>query len=86
LAQRLSCSPKHLGNIERGSSRPSLECLLDISNALNVTLDYLVSENVSISNTDVHSELVLTMDHFLEDKQEEFQELRRYLQQNIKHT
>jgi hypothetical protein len=63
-----------------------LECLLDISNALNVTLDYLVSESVSISKNDAHSELVLTMDHFLEDKQEEFQELRRYLQQNMKHT
>jgi transcriptional regulator with XRE-family HTH domain len=84
LAQRLSCSSKHLGNIERGTSRPSLECLLDISNALNVTLDYLVSESVSISKNDAHSELVLTMDHFLEDKQEEFQQMRKLLRNNIK--
>lgn len=84
FAQLLTCSRKHLGNIERGESRPSLECLHDISNALNVTLDYLISENTSKNSNNEHSELVLTVDHFLEEKQQEFQQMRLIIQQLLK--
>ena len=84
FAKMLSCSRKHLGNIERGESRPSLECLHDISNALNVTLDYLVSENIPTKSYDEHSELVLNVDHFLEEKQQEFQQMRLIIQQFLK--
>lgn len=84
FAQLLACSRKHLGNIERGESRPSLECLHDISNALNVTLDYLISESSPIKSYDEHSELVLTVDHFLEEKQQEFHQMRLFIQQFLK--
>jgi len=35
----------HIGKYERGESNPSLETLVLISDALNVTLDYLVKGN-----------------------------------------
>lgn len=81
LAQDLSCSQKHIGNIERGNSRPSLECLHDISLVLNVSLDYLVSENASYATIDEHSKLVVMVDRFIEEKEMEFQQFRQILQQ-----
>lgn len=44
LSDKITCSVKHLGNIERGYARPSLECLYDISLALQVSMDTLLSE------------------------------------------
>lgn len=77
LAKRLICSAKHLGNIERGLSRPSLECLFDISTALNVSIDYLITGNTIFPPP--HSEIILNIDHFLEKQQNEISLFRHHL-------
>ena len=79
LAERLVCSAKHLGNIERGLSRPSLECLLDISSALNVSIDYLVSG--STTSPVPYSDVILNIDHFLEQQQKDVLKFRHYLKE-----
>lgn len=42
LAERLNMSTDHLGKIETGKHRCSLEILIDFSVFFNVSLDYLV--------------------------------------------
>lgn len=76
LARCLACSPKHLGNIERGVSRPSLECLLDISLALNVSIEYLLSDSIPSQTLTPQSELIIRIDEFLEKEQQNLQQFR----------
>ena len=83
LAKHLACSSKHLGNIERGSSRPSLECLQDISNVLNISLDSLISNKTSKNNLEHHSELVNLFDHFLQEQQLEIARIRHLISEYL---
>ena len=52
LAEKLDISNNHLSGVERGKEIPSLDLLVDICNALDVTPDYLLmgsmhSDNIS---------------------------------------
>ena len=42
LADELNISTDHLGKLELGRRGVSIDLLIDISNALHVTLDYLI--------------------------------------------
>lgn len=42
LAERLESSPKHMGEVERGVASFSLRKLIDVSEVLDCSLDYLV--------------------------------------------
>lgn len=46
LADRVSVSPTHLSNIETGSTRVSLTTIVKLANALNVTVDDLLCDNL----------------------------------------
>ena len=46
LAERLSLSPTHLSNIETGTTRVSLSSIVKIANALDVTVDDLLCDNL----------------------------------------
>ncbi len=50
LAEKTDKSINFIGQIERGEAKPSLETLIDIANALNVTVDTLLSDNLNITN------------------------------------
>lgn len=52
LAEITNLSPAYIGFIERGTRSITLEKLLDISNALHVSPDYLLSESISIKSDD----------------------------------
>ena len=43
LAEKLGVSKKHISEIERGIAACSIDLLLDISTALNVSTDYLLT-------------------------------------------
>lgn len=45
LAEELNISTDHLGKLELGRRGVSIDLLIDISNALHVTLDYLIKGN-----------------------------------------
>lgn len=49
LAERIGVSTSFVGHIERGSRKASLETLVSVANALNVSLDYLLAS--SLKNT-----------------------------------
>ena len=44
LAQAADCNVSHISNIENNHTKVSLIVLLDIANALNVTIDYLLAD------------------------------------------
>ena len=46
LAEAIELSPTHLSNIERGCGKISLTTLVNIANALSVTVDDLLCDNV----------------------------------------
>ena len=44
LAEKCDCSESHIGQIENGRGKPSLEMCVRIANALGVTIDQLLRE------------------------------------------
>ena len=44
LGERIGVNNKHISNIEIGKSRPSLESLVEIANALGISADDLLVE------------------------------------------
>ena len=52
LAEMVSCNTSHISNIENNHTKVSLNVLLAIANALNTSIDYLLSvqyENSSLA-------------------------------------
>jgi transcriptional regulator with XRE-family HTH domain len=46
LAEKAGCNESYIGQIERGVKNPSLEIIVNIANALNITVDFLISDNI----------------------------------------
>lgn len=46
LAKRVGLSTSFIGHIERGSRKASLETLVNISNAMDISMDELLSESL----------------------------------------
>ena len=49
LAERVGVSTSFIGHVERGTRKASLETLVSIANAINVSLDYLLSGSLNNS-------------------------------------
>ena len=49
LAERVGVSTSFIGHVERGTRKASLETLVSIANAVNVSLDYLLSGSLNNS-------------------------------------
>ena len=49
LAERINVSTSFVGHIERGTRKASLETLVSLANALNVSLDYLMAGSLNNS-------------------------------------
>lgn len=47
LAEKVGVSTSFVGHVERGSRKASLETLVSIANALDVSLDYLLSSSLN---------------------------------------
>lgn len=46
LAEKINVSIPHVSRIENGTSKPSLQVLVDICNALNITIDDLMQDSL----------------------------------------
>ena len=80
LALKLRFSEKHVGNIERGTAHPSLECLVGISIALNTSIEYLLSDSLPSHSCDSSKEWSITIEDFLTQQLFEIQRLQRNLE------
>lgn len=86
LASRTHYSPKHIGNIERGCARPSIELLIQLSNYLNTSPDYLLQDSLlpSSSYPSIYhsSELLISFQQYLDDQQSVLQQMADQYEHN----
>ena len=80
LAERTDKSINFIGQIERGEGKPSLETLVDIANALGVTVDSLLADNVKTSDNSIDKEITVLRRN-MSDKGKRFilDTIQRYL-------
>ena len=80
LAERTDKSINFIGQIERGEEKPSLETLVDIANALGVTVDSLLSDNIKDSDNSIDKEVSALL-HNMSDTGKRFilDTVKRYL-------
>ncbi len=58
LAEMVSCNTSHISNIENNHTKVSLNVLLAIANALNTSIDYLLSNQYENSSLALDNEIL----------------------------
>ena len=58
LSELLNISPNFLGQIERGERKMSINTLINISECLHISIDYLFFERENINNSNVLHSLI----------------------------
>ena len=58
LAESVSCNTSHISNIENNHTKVSLNVLLAIANALNTSIDYLLSNQYENSSMALDNEIM----------------------------
>lgn len=70
LAEMVSCNVSHISNIENNYTKASLNVLVAIANALNVTIDYLLSDQYRDSATALDNEILKALRNCNDEKKE----------------
>lgn len=76
VAEQLLFSQKHIGNIERGDAKPSVDLLVRIANTLDVSLDYLLQDSLRLQKPEYPDGLPETIEQFLEQQKLEITKLQ----------
>lgn len=71
VAEKVDKSINFIGQIERGEGKPSLETLVDIANALGVTVDHLLSDSL-IADDDAEVKEILSLFHSIDSTGKQF--------------
>lgn len=58
LAEAAEVNESYIGQVERTEKNPSLETVVNIANALGVTVDYLLQEEVHVEPNSLINELI----------------------------
>lgn len=58
LAEMVGCNTSHISNIENNYTKLSLNVLLAIANALNTSVDYLLSNQVNDTSAALDNEIM----------------------------
>lgn len=80
IAERLLFSQKHIGNIERGDARPSIDLLVGIANTLDVSMDYLLQDSLTSQHPDPSVEITATIERYVELQKCELSKLQKHLE------
>lgn len=62
LAEKVWISTTHMSHIETGSTKLSLPVLVDIAGALNVSVDEILNDGVSLGKSHAEDEIVTVLD------------------------
>ena len=62
LSEQVGISPTHMSNIETGTTRVSLTTLVALANALRVTSDQLLCDNVVKAQTQIVQDIARTLE------------------------
>ena len=57
LAEKINVTPTHVSRIERGTSSPSLQTLVDICNVLGITIDDLMQDSLPAAKSKINTRL-----------------------------
>ncbi len=71
LAEIVSCNTSHISNIENCHTKVSLNVLLTIANALNTSIDYLLSDQYDNRATALDNEIMRFISQLNIDKKEQ---------------
>jgi len=58
LAELVGCNTSHISNIENNHTKVSLNVLLSIANALNTSIDYLLSDQYENTSLALENEIL----------------------------
>ena len=70
LAELVSCNTSHISNIENNHTKVSLNVLLAIANALNTSIDYLLSNQYENSSMALDNEILRAIQNCDNEKKE----------------
>ncbi len=70
LAEMVSCNTSHISNIENNHTKVSLNVLLAIANALNTSIDYLLSDQYENSSLALDNEILRAIQDCDNEKKE----------------
>lgn len=70
LAELVNCNTSHISNIENNHTKVSLNVLLAIANALNTSIDYILSEQYKNSSLALDNAIVRALRHCDNEKKE----------------
>ena len=70
LAEKTGVNTSHISNIENNRVKVSLTLLVQICNALQITIDYLLENEYNTSNSIIEKELLNTIKDMEREKQE----------------
>lgn len=70
LAEMVSCNTSHISNIENNHTKVSLNVLLAVANALNTSIDYLLSDQYENSSLAMDHEILRAIKDFDNEKKE----------------
>lgn len=79
MANHLNFSYQHISNIERGMTGISLELLVQISNLLQVSVDYLLQDNLTQPYRGEDFLLITNVESYLKQQQLELFELQKII-------
>ena len=82
LAEKCDLSTAHIGHIERGTRALSIESIITISNALNVSTDYLLMDVSNNSDKNI-SGIINAVSNSESTKLENFYSVIKILAENI---
>ena len=86
LAEMVDKSPTYISLVENGQKGPSLEMLIDVANALKVTMDVLLAEYIEQNSAAIGSELSLLLEDCTEYEKRVIVENARALKRVLRDT
>lgn len=86
LAEMVNKSPTYISLVENGQKGPSLEMLIDVANALKVTMDMLLAEYLDQNTAAIGSELSLLLEDCSEYEKRVIVESARSLKRVLRDT
>ena len=81
LAALIDVSTNYIGQIERGDRKPSLETLVELCNALNTSMDYMLSDSLQTQEDQLSQDILSKLSSLSsEEKKFFFNTINNYLQ------
>lgn len=78
LAEMVNCNTSHISNVENAHTKVSLNVLLAIANALNTSIDYLLSEQYENSSLALDNEVLRALRTCDSEKKEKILKICQY--------